>query len=411
MTKIKKIKLLLYPPHPGQKKLHDSDARFRVAACGRRWGKTVAATNEIVKHAWETPRTLSFWVAPVYRQSMIAFDLARRGLPRGVVESILKTEMRVSLRNGSVIEFKTAEVPRNLRGFGLDFLVVDECAFLPRSIWEDVLRPALSDREGRALFIGTPKGRNWFFSLFSRGRDEGDLNWESFTFPTSNNPHIREEEIEDARNLISNQTFRREYLAEFIDDASMVFPGVGEIIRGKLQDPIAKKSYFAGLDIARHRDYTVLTILNSTGSLVYFDRFNKGSWGMMKRRVVAALRRYNNAFVWVDSTGVGDPFLENLRKGGVDARGYTFTRLSKGPLIENLILAIEEGRIIIPHIEVMVNELMMFEKKITETGYISYSAPSGHHDDCVISLALAFWGMRGIHVSQSDFERSGFRRF
>ncbi|MBN1572668.1 MAG: terminase family protein [Deltaproteobacteria bacterium] len=411
MTKTKRIKLLLYPPHPGQKELHASSARFRVAACGRRWGKTVAATNEIVKHAWEAPRTLCFWVAPVYRQSMIAFDLVRKSLPKGAVAKILTSEMRVALRNGSVIEFRSAEIPRNLRGFGIYFLVLDECAFLPKLVWEDVMRPALSDREGRALFISTPKGRNWFYSLFTRGRDAEDTNWESFTFPTSGNPFIKGEEIEEAKKDLSDQRFRQEYLAEFIDDASMVFPGVGEIIRGGLQEPVAKRSYFAGLDIARHTDYTVLTILNSTGSLVYFDRFNKCSWSMIKGRVVAALKRYNNAVVWVDSTGVGDPFLENLRRSGIDARGYAFTRLSKGPLIENLILGIEEGRIMIPHIEVLVDELMMFEKKITETGYVTYSAPSGHHDDCVVSLALALWGMRGIHVSQADFDGSGFRRF
>ena len=411
MTKTKRIKLLLYPPHPGQRELHDSPARFRVAACGRRWGKTVAAVNEIVKHAWEAPGTLCFWVAPVYRQSMIAFDLVRRSLPKGAVKNVLRSGMRVTLKNGSVVEFRSAEIPRNLRGFGIYFLVLDECAFLPKLVWEDVLRPALSDREGKALFISTPKGRNWFYNLFSRGGDVEDTNWESFTFPTSGNPFIKVGEIEEAKKDLSNHRFRQEYLAEFIDDASMVFPGVGEIIRGEPQEPIAKRSYFAGLDIARHRDYTVLTILNSTGSLVHFDRFNKCSWGMMKRRVVASLKSYNNAVVWVDSTGVGDPFLESLRKGRIDARGYTFTRLSKGPLIENLILGIEEGRITIPHIEVLVDELMMFERKTTETGYVTYSAPSGHHDDCVVSLALAFWGMRGIHVSQSDFNGSGFRHF
>lgn len=408
MIKRKGIEFLDYHPHSGQKIIHASNARFRVVACGRRWGKTIAATYEIIKHAGKIPKSVCFWIAPSYRQSEIAFWIVVNLLPKKMVSKILMSEMRVVLKHGSVIEFKTAGIPQNLRGFGIDFLVVDECAFLPKMVWEDVLRPALTDRQGKALFISTPKGRNWFFNLFSRGMDEEEKNWESFTFPTSENPHIKEDEIEEAKTSLPSQIFRQEYLAEFVDDASMVFPGVWERTKGELKDPIDKMSYFAGLDIARHRDFTVLTILNSNGSLVYFDRFNKSSWGVMKNRVVTGLRKYNNAVVWVDSTGVGDPFLENLKKSNVDARGYVFTKLSKAPLIENLILGIEEEKIVFPYIEELVNELMMFERTIKTTGHVGYSAPGGYHDDCVISLALAFWGMRGIRVTQSDFDRFGF---
>jgi hypothetical protein len=404
MTKIRRLRL--YRPHPGQKALHESSARFRVAACGRRWGKTLAATAEMIRHAWESPGSLAFWVAPVLRQSMIAFDLVKRGMPPGALAEIHKVDRRITLVNGSSVEFKSAEIPENLRGFGIDFLVVDEAAFLPRGLWEEVLRPALSDREGRALFIGTPKGKNWFFRLFARGRDSRQGNWESFTFPTSSNPFIKADEIDDARRSLPEAVFAQEYLARFVDEGAGVFSGINDITTGRLADPVPGAHYTAGLDIGRHRDYTVLTILDAEGSLVYFDRFSRTTWGVMKRRTASALRRYNRAAAWVDSTGVGDPVLEDLIRMGAACRGYRFTNESKSALIENLIMMIDERRIAIPPVQELVDELTLFEARNLPGGGISYSAPLGYHDDCVISLALAAWGVRGGRVSQSDFIRT-----
>ena len=401
MTKIKRLKL--YRPHPGQRALHESDARFRVVSCGRRWGKTLAATAEMIRRAWEKPGSLSFWVAPVLRQSTIAFDLVRRGMPREAVADIHKVDRRVGLSNGSVIEFKSAEIPENLRGFGIDFLVVDEAAFLAKDLWEEVLRPALSDRRGKALFIGTPKGKNWFFHLFCRGMDEKEPGWQSFSFPTANNPYIRADEIEDARRTLPEAVFAQEYLARFIDEGAGVFTGVNDIIRARLADPAPGEHYTAGLDIGRHRDFTVLTIVDGSGAVVYFDRFSGITWTAMKQRVISAVRRYNRAVVWVDSTGVGDPILEDLMRMGAACRGFRFTNESKAALIENLILSIDEKRISIPPIQELVDELMIFEVRNLPGGGIAYGAPAGFHDDCVISLGLAVWGIRGIRVSQCDF--------
>jgi hypothetical protein len=123
----------------------------------------------------------------------------------------------------------------------------------------------------------------------------------------------------------------------------------------------------------------------------------------MKRRAAAALRRYNRAPVWVDSTGVGDPILEDLMRMGVSCRGYKFTGESKAALVENLILAVDERRVTIPPIQELIDELVIFEAKNLPGGGVSYGAPGGYHDDCVISLALAVWGTRGVRVGQSDF--------
>jgi hypothetical protein len=150
----------------------------------------------------------------------------------------------------------------------------------------------------------------------------------------------------------------------------------------------------------------VLTIVDGRGSVVYFDRFSGTTWTAMKRRVVSAIRRYNRAVAWVDSTGVGDPILEDLIRMGAACRGFRFTNESKSALIENLVLLIDERKIGIPPVQELIDELVMFELKNLPGGGVSYGAPAGFHDDCVISLALAAWGIRGIRVSQSDFGRT-----
>jgi len=405
---IKRKILKLYKPHPGQQSLHASRARFRVAACGRRWGKTVASTAEIVKSAWERPGSLSFWVAPVYRQSSIAFDLVRNGLSKDAVAKISREDRRISLVNGSTIEFKSAQIPDTLRGFGVDFLVVDETAFLPRGLWEEVLRPSLADRKGRALLVGTPKGRNWFYGLFARGRDGKQDGWESFCFPTESNPNIAKDEIDEARRTLPERVFRQEYLAQFTEDGAGVFSHVHDAVRAHLSDPSPGKRYTGGLDVARLRDYTVLVILDDAGGLVHFDRFRRTSWNVMKNRVARAVKKYNSAVVWMDSTGLGDPIFEDLRRMGLVVRGITFSAGNKEAIIEHLALGLEEGRIKLAPVPELIDELVLFEGSITRSGGVRYGAPPGGHDDCVIALGLAWWGMRGGRITGADFEHIGF---
>jgi hypothetical protein len=400
--------LKLYKPHPGQQALHESGARFRVAACGRRWGKTVASTAEMVRYAWELPGSLSFWVAPVYRQSNIAFDLVRNGLSADAVQTVSRQDRRIRLVNGSIIEFRSALLADTLRGFGVDFLVVDETAFLPRGLWEEVLRPCLADRKGRALLVGTPKGKNWFYGLYARGRDGKKDNWASFCFPTENNPNIARDEIDEARRTLPERVFRQEYLAQFIEDGAGVFSHVHDAVRGSLTEPVSGRRYIGGLDVARLQDYTVLVILDDAGGLVYFDRFRRTSWGVMKSRVAKEVKKYNSAIVWMDSTGLGDPIFEDLRRMGLFVRGVTFSASNKEAIIEHLALGLEEGRLTLAPVPELIDELVLFEGSVTKSGGVRYGAPPGSHDDCVIALGLAWWGMRSGRVTGADFERVGF---
>jgi len=391
----KEVTVHLYSPHAGQMLLHDCAARYRVMSCGRRFGKTLACANEVSKFALEHPGTLSMWVAPVYRQTQIAFRLMARSL-RGVLASEPnKSELRLELINESAVEFRSTERFDNLRGDGIHFLVMDEAARVAQEAWEAALRPALSDTNGRAIFISTPLGRNWFYRLFLRGLDETQDVYRSFTFPTWANPYIGRADIEEARRTLPVDVFRQEYEAEFLEESAGVFRTVDACTYGELQEPVPGRPYKLSWDPAKHADFSVLMILDmEERHVVAFERFSGVDYVAQAQRVRNLSELYNNASVIMDCTGVGDPLLDMVRSLGIHATGYTFTNQTKANLIENLTVELEHERITFPNIPVLVEELKSFEYHLTPSGNYIYSAPDNLHDDCVMALALLAWSVK-----------------
>jgi phage FluMu gp28-like protein len=329
-------------------------------------------------------------------------------LPQAVIKRKLESSLELWFVNGSHLQFRTLENPDNLRGFGIDFLVVDEAEFMLKDVWEQILRPTLADRKGRGLFTGTPKGKNYYYELFTRGQDDMFPDYESFTFPTSSNPYIDAGEIETARRELPSSSFRQEYLAEFLDDGAGVFRGIRRCIAGKLLDaPIRGERYYIGVDLGKHVDFTVLCVFDKRRQLVGFERYNQIEWPFQKARITETARKWNNASVLIDSTGVGDPMFDELRRAGLNIQGYQFTNETKKNLIEALSVDIEQGRISYPDIPVLLNELEIFGYEITKAGNVRYNAPEGYHDDCVIALALGNWLIRTPPVLQRDVVHVG----
>jgi phage FluMu gp28-like protein len=255
----------------------------------------------------------------------------------------------------------------------------------------------LADSQGPALFIGTPKGKNWFHDLYFKQ----DPDWQSWGYPTSINKYIKPEEIEQAKKDMSERLFRQEFLAEFLDDETGVFKKIRQCITDELQDPQIGRFYVLGIDLAKTQDFTVLAVLDGvTRHLVAFERFQDVSWSEQKFRIQSLAHKYNNALCIIDSTGIGDPITEDLQHSGLslyyegDKPGFRFTNESKNRLIDNLAIAIEQRLITFPNIEVLIDELQQYEYQISVGGTIKYGAPESKHDDCVTALALAVWGLR-----------------
>ena len=381
-----------YRPHPGQQPFHDSKARFRILAAGRRFGKTQAACYEAVQKAIVQPGAIVWIVAPIFGQAMISWRMIRAFLPLSLVKDFHLTEKYIELKNGSTIWIKSGDHPDNLRGEGLDFLVIDEAAMIQEAVWQEALRPALSDKQGRAVLISTPKSHNWFFDLWTRGQDPEFTDYESWRLPTSANPYILQEEIEEAKRTLPELVFRQEFSAEFLDDIGAVFRGIQKCIKGALHDPIPGESYIMGVDLAKYSDFTVLTVMNRAGDLVAFDRFNQIDWTFQKQRITILAEKYR-AKIIIDSTGVGDPIFEDLKRAGLSIEGYKFTNESKKHLIEGLSIAIEQEKIRFPDIPELIHELRIFGYSVTASGTVTYSSPGSYHDDCVVSLSLANYGI------------------
>jgi hypothetical protein len=150
-----------------------------------------------------------------------------------------------------------------------------------------------------------------------------------------------------------------------------------------------------GLDLGKIHDFTVINVADvSTGRIVYFERFNKIDWDFQRTRVADVAKRYNDCVCYIDSTGIGDPIVEDLQRMDVICSPYKFTVQSKYNLVKNLNIMVRGKKIYIPTVQVMIDELSAYTFKIMEeSGLIKYGAPDGMHDDCVSSVMLAAWGL------------------
>ena len=214
----------IYQPHEKQLEVHQDSHRFRVLVCGRRFGKTTFAVNELIANALGEEKSKNWYVAPTYRQAkQIAWSMLLHYCPQGIIKRTNETELKVELHNGSTIELKGADNPDSLRGVGINLLIIDEVASIRNYewLWQEVLRATLTDTEGRAIFIGTPKGFNHFHTLYLLGQSPGD--YKSWKFKTSDNPFLSREEIEKARHELSEDYFAQEYEADFRKYTGLVY--------------------------------------------------------------------------------------------------------------------------------------------------------------------------------------------
>ena len=378
--------------HPGQLEVHNSDARFKVLSAGRRWGKTRLGVNECLDVAAQGGR--AWWVSPSYKTSEVGWRPLRqiaRKIPNAEVRLV---DRMVTLPGGGFVAVRSADNPDSLRGEGLDYVVMDECAFMQKEAWTEAIRPALSDRLGKALFISTPKGRNWFWENYQRGIN-GEEGWQSWTFPTVNNPYISASEVEAARRDLPEIIYRQEYLAEFVDDQGGVFRRVQEAAVLSPQEPQPGRQYVAGVDVASSIDFTVVSVLDAESKeMVYMDRFNRVDYPVLIDRLEAVYHRYHLTSMVVESNSIGRPVIDELVARGLNIVPFTTTSATKQSIIQNLQAAFENGQIRILNNPVLVGELLSFESKRNPAGGFSYSAPAGMHDDTVMSLAFAWNGIR-----------------
>ena len=381
---------------PWQRGVAEDDHRFRVLGVGRRAGKTWCLCGECRETArMGLPAAL---FVPSYKMLVDSWAELRNGTA-DIATRVSISERRIEVRGGGVIDCWSMDNADAARGRKYALVAIDEAAMVGGLdyAWEYVIRPTLIDYGGRALFGSTPKGRNFFWTLYRRGI-EGDPDWRSWQLPTTVNPTIKnlDAEMEAARTGMPEMTYRQEVLAEFIDD-STVFRNVQAAIDKKVtsRPRVEGHRYVMGVDLARLEDFTVATVLDLTTSpreVVHVDRFNQVSWQAQRGRIATVVERYGIEVVYIDQTGVGDPVVEQLRHQ-VKVRlmhGVQFTNTNKSFMVEALMMAFERGELRLLDNPVMTAELLAYDAERLPSGALRYNAPKGQHDDCVVSLMLAW---------------------
>ena len=361
--------------------------------------------------ACKTPKRVFGYIAPTYKMAkgIVWRDprMLKQYLPRGILKKDPnETELYCEFFNDSILQIRGADDPDSLRGQDYYGVILDEFAMMKPSVWEEILRPVLTENGGWAWFLFTPKGKNHAYRYWTRAKGWGK-DWEQFFLSVKESNLISERDLKLARQEMPEMLYKQEFLCEFLEGEGSVFKGIERCIVGRLQDPVRGSRYVLGVDLAKTVDFTVLICIDQFEKrVVAFERFNEVSWRLQKDRIAYMAKRYNDALVIVDSTGVGDPITEDLKNIGLSVEGYRFTANSKKALIERLIIAIEQRLILFPHIEVLVDELKSFSYELSGDR-LRYSAPEGMHDDCVISLALAVYGIQGFLYSGGDKEDEG----
>jgi hypothetical protein len=385
---------LAFEPYAEQQVVLDSDARFRVVAAGRRSGKTIMAAAESVRRALESDGDWhGYWVGAEHHHAETAFELFDSALPDALVKRRNRSPPRlIEYPNGAVQEFHTAG-GGDLVSIGLDWAVCDEAGKdFPERTWTQELRPALSDRRGEAMFISTPDGRDWFFRRYQRGQGDDHSDWASWSWKTYANPHVSDDEVDDARGSVPDRVFRQEYLADFVDETGGVFEDLDERLFTAdydLETATGTEPYAAGWDFARHQDYFVGIVIDSDGDVVDYHRSQGDAWPQIQRTIESAAAEYPGPVALDasrDNKVVAD-LTDSLGRGRVEP--VTFSPKRKRELIEDLIATVEAGELTAPDIPQLRHELEVFEYDVTLSGTVRYDAPEGFHDDSVDALALA----------------------
>lgn len=377
------INISLPKPHPAQQKVIDSKARFKVLMTGRRFGKSLVAKILAINDMLDGKSVA--YVTPSFGLGKVFFAEVIKLLPQQVIKTEHKGDLFIELITGGSLRFFSGEATSNFRGHKFHKVIIDEAAFIAdlETAWNESIRPTLTDFKGDALFISTPKGRNYFDALYVKGKQSED-DYESFRYTSYDNPYIDPSEIDAAKESLPEAVFKQEYLAIPGEDADNPF-GIEYINQNIVdeKDFSTKPTVVYGIDVARSHDWTVVVGLDEDGRMTYFDRWQT-PWEITKKRIASLPE---DVLKVVDSTGVGAVLFEALQLTVNNIEGFIFSGKSKPTIIYELVKAVEDKTI--TYNQITADEMAVFIYKTTSSGHIQFEAATGYKDDCVCALAIA----------------------
>ena len=385
------LTLTLPRRHIGQETVAAEARRFNCLACGRRFGKTTFGIDRCV-----TPDVLRYpvgWFSPTYKMLLEVWREALR-LLKPIAVRVSASDHRIENIAGGVLEFWSLDNPDSARGRKYKRIIVDEAAMVPdlMDAWQYVLRPTLVDYSGDAYFLSTPKGRGGFWQMFQWGQDPDVSEWASWQMPSSVNPRLKQSELDAMRETMPERVYQQEINALFLEDAGGVFRGVADAVTAQAQAQRQDgHSYAFGVDWGRSNDATVITVLDmEQRAAVAIERFTQVEYTHQLGRLRAMCERFNPVTIIAETNSMGGPLVEALQRMDLPVVPFNTTNATKAAAIDALALAFERRELRILNDPTLIAELQAYEMERLPSGLYRYSAPDGMHDDCVISLALAW---------------------
>ena len=400
METVNKREIFLPELHEKQIEIVENQSRFKVLSAGRRWGKTLLGCWLCIAYALEGKR--AWWVAPTYTMALEGWrELRQIAVDYGVI--VKEAERTIITPNGGMVSVRSADNPDRLRGAGLDFIVLDECAFIKEQTWTEVLRPTLSDRMGSALFISTPKGYNWFQRLFEDAQNrEG---WATWTLPTSSIPLVPLSELEIAKEEVGSFLYSQEYEAQFVestgglikpeyfkfydDEIVRELDATGNYIDRRVLKYDKRRTYeddtykITTVDLAVSTkdtaDYTVICTATITKDADIFvediirDRIEAPNLIPILQSVY---NKYQPSFIGIEKTGYQLAMVQLARREGLPVKELRADR-DKVARAYPLSAKMEAGKIYFPRQKVWYANL---ERELLQF-------PASEHDDQVDALA------------------------
>ena len=394
-------------------------SKTKVAACGRRWGKSDSVSIDVAAYALLCPGSIQFIYAPSTDQTRPLFDSVSERLsaahtyypkdvPKPKVRNLPHKEIVLDFPDGSISKIFARSLNETsggnrIRGFAAHRAIVDETAYCPEKVISSAVRPQLADVGGQLILISTPCGKNHFYRAWLEAGAK-------YQFPSTQNPYTDWEWLQAEKEMHGedSEVWRTEYLAEFVDSVGAVFnyTHIDRAQLGSRSKPLTNYSpeegrrYVAGVDLANVEDYTVVAVLDVTDAafvLVDFDRFHKlETWSDVVNRVEVTLKRWD-ALAFIDTSSMASVIMEDLQRRGCKCDGYSFNHHSaKRDLVANLVRKLDKNQLILPPVstgegELIADELRHFYYEKTKSGNTVYGGAPGKHDDIVIALMLANW--------------------
>lgn len=405
----------LYSPRKYQLpilKAWDSGIRRLFWVAHRRSGKDKTIFANIPKKMMERVGTYYYFL-PTYSQAKKVIWTGADGsgfrfldhFPKEIVKDKNEADMRIELVNGSILQLVGADNIDRIVGTNPVGVVFSEYSLMKEEVW-NFISPILAENGGWAVFIMTPRGVNHAYDLMQRVKESKD--WFVEVLGVDKTKALSESVLEDQRLQMPADIFQQEYYCKFIEGSTGFFKRISEnVYKQEDYKPKDLAMYQIGVDLAKYNDFTVITPFNLNDfHVIKQDRFNQVDYNLQKAKIENCYLKHNKGKIVIDSTGVGEPVYDDLYARGMNIEPFRFNVRSRMDLLKNLQMLLEQDKIKIPDDEALLDELRSAQYELTPAGQVTVKVPDNKHDDMIMSLALAVWGIPQNPIQVNSYTRS-----